>query len=180
MNNFEKYLNGSDLRSLGESDKIISFIKDQNDFDELFKYLFNIDRNIRMKAIDVVEKIICKNNHFLQKHKTEIIKLSNDVENIEFKWHLAQLFGKLIYEENELQNVWEKLREWVLNKKESKIVRVNSLQSLYELAKINGSYEKEINGIIKELEKENIPSMKARIKKIIKIEKRTAAIRGGG
>jgi hypothetical protein len=32
----------------------------------------------------------------------EIIKLSDDAKNIEFKWHLAQLYGKLFYEENEL------------------------------------------------------------------------------
>jgi hypothetical protein len=65
MNNFEKCLGGSDLRSLGKSDKITSFVKDQNDFDELFEYLFNIDRSIRMKTIDVIEKIARKNNHFL-------------------------------------------------------------------------------------------------------------------
>jgi hypothetical protein len=69
MNNFEKYLNGSDLRYLRESNKIISFIKDQNDFDELFEYLFNIDRKIRMKAIDVVERITCKTISFYKNIK---------------------------------------------------------------------------------------------------------------
>jgi len=57
------------------------------------------------------------------------------------------------------------LAAWVLDKKESKIVRVNSLQSLYILSQDNINLKAEFELMINELRKENIPSIAARIKK---------------
>jgi hypothetical protein len=58
-----------------------------------------------------------------------------NVQDIEFKWHIAQILGRLKYTENEMEMVLKKLTEWILNTNESKIVRVNALQSLYDLSK---------------------------------------------
>ena len=65
MNNFEELLQGEDLRSLGESNKIISLITDQDTFDELFMYLYSDKRNVKMKTIDVIEKITLKEDKYL-------------------------------------------------------------------------------------------------------------------
>ena len=54
----------------------------------------------------------------------------------------------------------------VTSKSESKIVRVNSLQALYDLSKRHVDLEKDWNLIINEIEKEDIPSLKARIRKL--------------
>jgi hypothetical protein len=51
----------------------------------------------------------------------------------EFKWHLAQLVVLHELAHDELGEVWKILSHWAMDKKESKIVRVNSLQGLYEL-----------------------------------------------
>jgi hypothetical protein len=69
--------------------------------------------------------------------------------------------------EEETNEISKILKKWIINKKESKIVRVNALESFYNLIKINKKLENEFNEIIKEIAKENIPSIKARIKKIL-------------
>jgi hypothetical protein len=162
----KEHLEGRDLRSLGESGKIIPLINNQESFDILFSYLNNNDRNIKMKTIDVIEKVTLKNIKYLQKHKNEILNLSKS-KNIEFKWHLAQLMGRLNLTEKETDEIGRILKDWIINEKESKIVRANSLESFYDLARKNKKLEKDFNGIIKKIEEENIPSIKARIKKII-------------
>jgi hypothetical protein len=166
MKDLNSLLAGNDLRSLGKSSEIIPLIDDQKSFDKLFEYVYNNDRKIAMKTIDVIEKATSKNTGFLQKHKLEIIALSKAAKNIEFKWHLAQLLGRIKCTPGEIVIVWNILKEWVLNKKESKIVRVNALQTLHDLVKIDTGLNTEFNEIIKKISKENIPSLNARIKRL--------------
>jgi methionyl-tRNA formyltransferase len=163
---FLELLTGNDLRSLGKNSEIISLINDQKTFDELFIHLYNQDRAIVMKTIDVIEKITLKHKEYLQKHKSEILKISKNVENIELKWHLAQILARIKYANDEMEIVWKILKQWIVNKGESKIVRVNSLQSLYEIVKENNKYENDLKNIVKTLKQENIASINARIKKL--------------
>ena len=164
--NFLVLLAGNDLRSLVKSSEIISLINDQKAFDELFIHLYNQDRAIVMKTIDVIEKITLKHREYLQKHKSEILKMSKNVENIELKWHLAQILVRIKYTNDEMEIVWKILKEWILDKNESKIVRVNSLQSLYEIVKENNKYENCMINIVKTIRQETIASINARIKKL--------------
>ncbi len=60
------------------------------------------------------------------------------------------------------------LSEWATTKNESRIVRVNSMQALFELSKRGKSLTQYFSMIITELETENIPSINARIKSIRK------------
>jgi len=166
VKNFTDLLAGKDLRSLDNSSEILPLIDDQNSFDELFKYLYNTDRAVIMKAIDIIEKITLIHKEYLQKYKVEILSLSKNAENIELKWHLAQLLPRVKYANDEIEIIWKILEEWTLNTKESKIVRVNSLQSLYEFAIINNRYQNELTKIVNIIKQENIASINARIKKL--------------
>ena len=166
VKDFLELLTGNDLRSLGKSSEIISLINDQKTFDELFMHLYNQDRAIVMKTIDVIEKITLKHKEYLQKHKSEILKISKNVENIELRWHLAQILVRIKYTNDEMEIIWKILKQWILNKEESKIVRVNSLQSLYEIVKENNKYENDMNNVLKIIKQENIASINARIKKL--------------
>ena len=166
IKDFTELLTGDDLRSLGKSSEIISLINDQNSFDKLFTYLYYNDRAIVMKTIDLIEKITLEHKEYLQKHKLEIFNMSNDAKNIELKWHLAQLIVRINYTNNEIKIVWKILEKWILDTKESKIVRVNSLQSLYEIVKDNNEYQNNLMKIVKIIREENISSINARIKKL--------------
>jgi len=154
------------LRSIGKADLIVAEIQNQNDFDILFNCLHSDNRLIVMRAADAIEKITVKRADFLRGHKEEILNFCKRADNIEFKWHLALLLPRLSLSENEYAYVWAILSSWLLNPKESKIVRVNSIQALFELSKQDSTAKEKLNSILNEVEKEKIPSLLARIRKI--------------
>ena len=159
-------LSGGDLRSIGKADLVVAEIQNQNDFDVLFEYLHSDDRLVVMRTADEIEKITVKRVDFLCGHKKEILAFCEHADNIEFKWHLALLLPRLSFSKNEYDNVREILSSWVLDPKESKIVRANSLQALFELSKQDSTTKEKLDSILSEVEKENIPSLLARIRKI--------------
>ena len=109
MLQFVKLLSGGDLRSVGKSNSIVSKVKNQNDFDELFKCLFQKDRIVVMRAADTVEKLTVSNPLYLIKHKKKIMELSNIAKDKEFQWHLSLLIPRLNYTGKYLNNVWNLL-----------------------------------------------------------------------
>ena len=159
-------LKGGDLRSIGRSNKIASSIDNQESFDELFQQLFHPDRKVVMRSADAVEKITLKNPAFLKQHKASILKLVETARHIELKWHLALIASRLELTKREFRKVWQILTDWANNKKESKIVRVNSMQGLFNLLQTNQELKQDFNLTINRIEKENIASINARIKKL--------------
>ena len=159
-------LGGGDLRSIGEANKIVGEINSQDGFDSLFDCLFERDRLIIMRAADAIEKITLTYPEYLNRHKDEILNFCSSETNIEFKWHLALLLSRLSLTAKEQYMVFEILKKWTLNPKESKIVRANALQSLYGLSKQNETFKKDFSSIVNIVEKENVPSLNARIRKL--------------
>lgn len=166
MKQLEEILKGKDLRSIGNVSLIISRVKSKEDFRELFKLLFHEDREIVMRAADAIEKITLKSPDYLGEYKSDILRLCSNAKNIELKWHLALLLSRFLLTTDELKKVKSVLEKWVIDRTESKIVRVNSLQSLFNLSKKFNSLTGSLNQIIDKLEKENIPSINARIRKL--------------
>lgn len=166
MKNLNKYLQGGDLRSIGEVDQLVPLIQNHQDFDQLFKCLFSNDRLIAMRAVDAIEKITSGKPEYLDKHKEKLIKILDSAENKEFKWHLALLTSRLNLSRKELSRVWKKLLLWVKDQSESKIVRVNSLQALFDLSRKYEYKENDLASTMEEIKKEKIPSINARIKKL--------------
>jgi hypothetical protein len=160
------YLAGGDLRSIGQSKKIISLIKNQNDFDKLIQYLFYDKRLIVMRTADTVEKITLDHPEYLLKYKKKIIELCNVAKDKELKWHLALLIPRLDLGNDELKKVWNVLTNWAKDKSNSRIVRVNSIQGLFEMMNKKNEYQKDFNQTLSELEKEDIPSINTRIKRL--------------
>jgi hypothetical protein len=166
MSNLENLLKGGDLRSIGKSNKVVSLIDSQRSFDDLFQLLFSEDRKVVMRVADAIEKITISHSNYLQPHKREIMRLCDKAENKELKWHLALLVSRLSLSPKELEEIWQILLAWATNKVESKIVRVNSLQALFNLLTLNKELEHHFSSTLSKIEKENIPSLNARIKKL--------------
>ena len=167
VNGFENLLSGGDLRSLGKSDSIVLKVRDQNNFDELFKFLFHKDSIVVMRAADAIEKITFRHPVYLTKYKNVILELCRFVKNKELKWHIALLIARLNLSGKETGMVWKILVSWATDKEESKIVRVNSIQALYEINRRNEKYSKRFKLLLTEIKEENIPSINARIRKFI-------------
>ena len=168
MKKIADILKGGDLRSIGQSNKIVSSFDDQESFDELFQQLFHSDRKVVMRSAEAIEKITRKNPGLLKLHKASILKLIETAKHIELKWHLALIASRLEMTNKEFGTVWQILTDWANNKKESKIVRVNSMQGLFNLLQTKQECKQDFNLTISQIEKENIPSINARIRNIKK------------
>lgn len=166
MENFKEYLQGGDLRSIAKVDELIELIKTQKEFDILFQYLHSENRLIAMRAIDTIEKITLNDQKFLSNHNQDIIKLIKTATDKEIKWHVALLTSRIDLTDAELTIVWKLLKKWAGNRKESKIVRVNSIQSLFNLSQRNDHLKEDFESIIQEIKIENIPSIDARLRKL--------------
>lgn len=165
MSSFSKYLQGGDLRSIANVEQLIPLIQSQADFDKLFQYLFSNDRLLVMRAVDAIEKITSDKPEFLQNHEKELLDFLTLAQDKEFKWHIAQLVPRLKLSNTDLKQVWSKLKVWTTDKSESRIVRVNSLQALNDLIANDKDLKKDFESILQQVEKENIPSINARIRK---------------
>ena len=159
-------LNGGDLRSISGSNEVAMLIHSQNDFDVLFDFLNDSSRIIVMRAADSIEKVSRRHSTYLDKHKTVLLGMIADATDKELKWHLAQLVPRLKLDDDEKNNAFEIFKRWLLNENESNIVRVNSIQALYELSYNSKSSKKSFDEILISIEKENIPSINARIRKL--------------
>ena len=166
MNQFIDILKGGDLRSTGQSNKVVSLIKNQESFDELFKEIFNADRIVVMRTADAIEKITLNHPEYLGHHKQDILQLCNTAKNIELKWHLALLVSRLSLTKIEIGSVWQTLTSWATDPNESKIVRVNSMQGLFNLLTQHKELKQDFNLTVNKIEEENIPSINARIRKL--------------
>jgi hypothetical protein len=163
---FTSILLGKDRRSLGRSKEVIDLVEDQQSFDELFGLLLHHERLLVIRAADAIEKITLLRKEFLEPHKLQLLSLLKSALDKELKWHIALLVPRIKLNDDELKNVWGVLMYWVQNPNESKIVRVNSLQGLFELSKEYPGLKLDLERTLGILEHIAIPSIQARIKKI--------------
>ena len=168
MNRFEHILQGGDLRSIGKSGAVVQSVSSQADFDALFQLLYHADRKIVMRAADAIEKITFDQERYLAPHKKAMLVLFYSPQPIEVKWHLALLVPRLPLTNMEVEKAWAQLSQWALNKEESRIVRVNAIQALSLLVSRYHNYLHFFKELLQAIEKENVPSISARIRKLRK------------
>jgi hypothetical protein len=161
-----KYLKGGDLRSNARAKELATLIKTQNDFDVLFHYLHSKDRLLIMRAADVLEEISRVHPNYLWPHQRDILQFLKTANHKEFKWHLAQMVGRLQLTPVQRKEVSDVLTTWATDSTESKIVRVNALQALYDINKQYHERDEELQELIGNLKKEKIPSLISRIRKL--------------
>lgn len=163
-----KYLKGGDLRSVGSVADLLPRISCQADFDQLFSLLHWDNRLIVMRAVDAIEKITVGHPAYLEGHAKELMQFLITAKNKEFKWHLVTLISRISLSRKDLERAWGVIRLWALNPLESKIVRVNAIQALYDVSKRNKDLKKELDDLMPLLQKEGIPSINSRIRKLYK------------
>ena len=165
---FAPLLLGKDLRSISRSDEVARTVEDQESFDQLFNLLLRSERLLVMRAADAIEKITLSHPGFLQPHKKQLLSLLKSSVHKEFKWHLGLLTTRVDLDKEELREVWGVLGYWAQNPNESRIVRVNSIQGLFELVQKDPTLREAFENVLKAIENESVPSLRARIKKLKK------------
>lgn len=167
-NKFLDLFKGGDRRSIGKSNEVVPLINSQEKFDQLIAGLSDTDRKVVMRTADAVEKITVRHREYLEKHKKTILDLCHTANEIELKWHLAQLVSRLQLNKKEFEKTWALLTAWAKESTESKIVRVFSIQALYDLLLRRPVFSRDFSKTITIMEKENIPSINSRIRKLRK------------
>ena len=165
---FARLLLGNDLRTIKQNNVVIQSVKEQRSFDELFTLIFHHERTLVMRAADAVEKLTVKHPEYLKTHKSELLRALRSADHKELKWHIAQLIPRLALDRRELEDVWHILTYWTHDKNESKIVRVNSLQGLFDLSKRYTEFKNDFDKTLASMEHQKIPSIQARIRRIRK------------
>ena len=165
---FAPLLLGKDLRSIARSDEVARSVEDQESFDELFNLLLHHERLLVMRAADAIEKITIDDRKFLDPHRSQLLSLLKSAIHKELKWHIAALVTRVTLTPDELREVWGVLTYWTQNPNESKIVRVNSLQGLYDLSREHPCLKEAFDHTLQVVEHEPIPSLQAKIRKLRK------------
>jgi hypothetical protein len=100
------------------------------------------DPIVRARSADVAEKVSRTRPEMLQPFKHQLLNELACIEQCEVRWHVAQMLPRLVMNEAELSTALDTLYSFVVDK--SKIVQVNAMQALAEIAAANPSMQGEL------------------------------------
>jgi len=126
-------LRGGDRRSIGRSNRVVKLVLHApKRFAELIRCLWSDDAIVRMRAADAAEKVSAVQPQLLKPHKAELLGLLVEAEQIELRWHLAQMIPLLPLTKPESVGAAQTLQRSLEDR--SSLVRTFALQALTELS----------------------------------------------
>lgn len=164
-NYFPHLLLGKKLQ-YDRNQRIRESVEDQESFDELFKLVFHNERQVVQRAMRAVMLVVKTHPEFLQAHAEQILTLLRSLDRKEIKGSVIQLLPVLALDPVELAGVWHILTYLALNQNEQKTIRVNALQSLYELTDRQATFADELQDTLNALMYDHTPSVQAKILKL--------------
>lgn len=160
----EKLIEG-DLRSIGKSPEVVELVlKDPTLFEELLYGMIHEDPGVRMRASDAVEKITRIHPEYLKEQNDFFIDKVLTQTQQEVRWHAAQMVARFDFDNLELNRVIEFLFRFLED--DSKIVQVNSLQALVDLAESNQELFPKALRVLEEKIETGSPAVKNRAQKL--------------
>ena len=160
-------LDGSDRRSIGRSNQVVRLVlKDPRRFGELMACLWSEYPVIRLRAADAAEKVSAKRPELLQPYKSELLGLLAETEQIELRWHLAQMVPRLRLTAPERRRAAAALQSYLEDR--SSIVKTFALQALADLARNDASLRRNVHLLLDEALRAGTAAMKARSRKLLK------------
>lgn len=160
-------LQGSDRRSIGRSEEVVRLVlKQPKLFRLLMACLWHDDAVVRMRAADAAEKVSEENLRLLQRYKSQLLGLLVETEQIELRWHLAQMIPRLKLNAAERKRAADALRRYLDDR--SSIVRTFALQALADLSQHDAGLRCETQRLLEEALRSGTAAMKARARKLLK------------
>jgi hypothetical protein len=133
MTDILEKLEGGDRRSIGRANEVVDdVLRDPTLFGAVLNGMLSDDPLIRMRAADAAEKITAKHPQYLEPHKVVLIDRVAAIDQQEVRWHVAQMVPRLSLSEEERRRVVGILFCYLGD--QSRIVQVNAMQALTELA----------------------------------------------
>ena len=173
MTNILNKLQGGDLRSIGDANKVAREITNNPElFKVVFQGLYDDDPVLRMRAADAVEKASQKRPELLVGYTSQIISILESVDQQEVCWHMAQISPRLDLTSDEEKQILTLLKRLLSHK--SRIVRVSALDAMTTFAERDETIVAEVKEIIKEQMKSGAPSIVSRGRKLLQRLEREA------
>jgi len=160
-------LAGGDRRSTGLADEVARDISQASNLFAIVVDGMTVDDPVvRMRAADAVEKASRAQPDLLQPHKKTILTNVATVVQSEVRWHLVQLIPRLRLTANERKQAIALL--WSCLECRSKIVQVNAMQALADLAVQDGRLRKIVIERLRSLAVEGGPAVRARARNLLR------------
>lgn len=161
-----KLLEGGDRRSVGDADRVAELARgDAAAIAELVHGLGVDDAVVRMRAADALEKATREEMAMLVPHKAAILRVLDSSDQAEVRWQLVQCLPRLPFAPAELPGIVERLERCFENQ-DSRILRVNCLQALYELSTRSPEATAVARNLIARGLKDPAASVRARARKL--------------
>ncbi len=162
--NLRQQLSGGDRRMNHMVKTVIAQVNEPVLFAELTQLVENENELVRMRAADAIEKITKRHPDWLQPYAHKLVNEWSSIEQQEVRWHIALLFPRVQLTQLQRQQVIKNLMAWLQPTTKSSIVRVFSLQALFELKVGN------IGALLAEIldNAATPPSLRTRAKKLFK------------
>ena len=168
MSSVLEKLRGGDLRSIGKSEEVVSDILERPElFRQVFDGMFYDDPIIRARSADAIEKVSRSHPEYLGPHKNRLINEASRIEQQEVRWHVAQMFSYLPLNKDEMDQIIRILLSWIKGDDKSKIVKVNSMQTLSDFAEKDKNLRLTVISKLEDLIKSASPAIVSRGKKLI-------------
>ncbi len=119
-----------------------------------------------MRAADAAEKVSAVRPELLKPHKVELLGLLVETEQIELRWHLAQIVPRLQLNEVEIRRAAETLQHYLQDR--SSIVRTFALQGLADISQNHAALRKRVRELLEESARTGTAAMKARARKLLR------------
>lgn len=160
-------LSGGDRRSIGRSSQVVKLVsRAPKRFAELIQCLWSHDSIVRMRAADAAEKVCAAEPGLLKPYKTELLGLLAETEQIELRWHLAQMIPRLPLTQGERRRAADALQLYLEDR--SSIVRTFALQALADISRNDCELWPRVREILEQSMIRGTAAMKARARKLLK------------
>jgi HEAT repeat protein len=160
-------LRGGDRRSIGRSNEVVKLVlRAPQRFAELMRCLWSDDPIVRLRAADAAEKVSALKPELLKPYKAELLGLLAETDQIELRWHLAQMIPRLPLTQAERKRATQALQLYLED--QSSIVRTCALQALADLSQRNASLRLAVRELLEECALTGTAAMKARARKLLK------------
>ncbi|MDC7787802.1 hypothetical protein PQJ75_26445 [Rhodoplanes sp. TEM] len=133
---------------------------------ELVILLFDLDRGVRMRAADALEKASALAPELLRDHEQRLIVCAEDAADPELKWHLARMLPRLALEPHDRAAALDIVHGWLAD--DSVVVRVEALDAFAALAAGDPALAAEVQRRLDEALASGRPAEKARARQILR------------
>jgi len=160
-------LEGRDGRSIGRANEAARLVlKEPRRFRELIKCLWHENPVIRMRAADAAEKASEKMPRLLDRHKSELLGLLAEADQIELRWHFAAMIPRLRLTPAERQRAATALQRYLEDR--SSIVKTFALQALADLSQNDATLRSKVKQLLEDAVQSGTPAMRARSRHLLK------------